>query len=113
MNRRALLAGLAAAGAVVAAGLYRFTDIFGKPYPSTPYDDLLTQLTDREQAAKLGAAVRDAPDAPALAAQLRAGMTGDLAAAAEADIAAGRLLEVQGWLLPQSVALLAALAAKS
>ncbi len=33
--------------------------------------------------------------------------------AAEADIAAGRLLEVQGWLLPQSVALLAALAAKS
>lgn len=113
MNRRALLAGLAAASAVVAAGLYRFTDIFGKHYPSTPYDDLLTHLEDREQAAKLGAAVRGAPGAPALAARLRAGMTGGLAAAAEADIAAGRLTEVQGWLLPQSVALLAALAAKS
>ncbi len=113
MNRRALLAGLAAAGTVVAAGLYRFTDMFGKRHPSTPYDDLLTHLADREQAAKLGAAVRDTPDAPALAARLRASMSGDLAAAAEADIAAGRLLEVQGWLLPQSVALLAALAAKS
>ena len=113
MNRRALLAGLAAAGAVVAAGLYRFTDMFGKHYPSTPYDDLLTQLADREQAAKLGAAVRGTPDAQALAVRLRAGMLGDLAAAAEADIAAGRLMEVEGWLLPQSVALLAALAAKS
>lgn len=113
MNRRALLAGLAAAGAVVAAGLYRFTDIFGKHYPSTPYDDLLTHLADREQAAKLGAAVRGTPDARSLATQLRAGMLSDLAATTEADIAAGRLLEVDGWLLPQSVALLAALAAKS
>lgn len=113
MNRRALMAGLAAAGAVMAASLYRFTDIFGKHYPSTPYDDLLTHLEDREQAAKLGAAVRGTPDAQALAVRLRAGMSGDLAAAAEADIAAGRLMEVEGWLLPQSVALLAALAAKS
>ncbi len=84
MNRRALMAGLAAAGAVMAAGLYRFTDIFGKHYPSTPYDDLLIQLADREQAAKLGAAVRGTPDAQALAVRLRAGMSGDLAAAAEA-----------------------------
>lgn len=113
MNRRALLAGLAAASAVVAAGLYRFTDIFGKRYPSTPYDDLLSHLADREQAAKLGTAVRDTPDAPALAERLRAGMTGDLTSVTQADIAAGRLLEVDGWLLPQSVALLAALAAKS
>ena len=29
-----------------------------KHYPPTPYDDLLAQLVDREQAARLGAAVR-------------------------------------------------------
>jgi hypothetical protein len=113
MNRRALLAGLVAAGAALAAGVYRFTDIFVKHYPATPYDDLLTHLTDREQAARLGAAVRDVPDAPSLATRLRTSMPGDLAAAVEADIAAGRLTEVQGWLLPQTVVLLSALAARS
>ncbi|MES2471791.1 MAG: hypothetical protein V4601_03015 [Pseudomonadota bacterium] len=113
MNRRALLAGLVAAGAAVAAGVYRFTYIFVKHYPATPYDDLLTHLTDREQAARLGAVIRGVPDAPALATRLRTSMPDDLAGAAEADIAAGRLTEVQGWLLPQTVVLLSALAAKS
>jgi hypothetical protein len=113
MNRRALIAGLAAAGAAMAAGLYRFTDIFVKPYPATPYDDLLTHLADRDQAKRLGALVRGTPDAHALAARLRGNMPGGLTAAAKADIAAGRLTEVEGWLLPQSVVLLAALAAKS
>ncbi len=113
MNRRALLAGLAAAGAAVAAGMYRFTDIFVKHYPATPYDDLLTHLGDREQAARLGAAVRHPSDAVTLASRLRASMPGDLDTAVQADIAAGRLTEVQGWLLPQTVVLLSALAAKS
>jgi hypothetical protein len=40
-------------------------------------------------------------------------MTDGLTAAAKSDITAGRLVEVEGWLLPQSVVLLAALAAKS
>lgn len=40
-------------------------------------------------------------------------MPDGLAAAARADIAAGRLTEVNGWLLPATVVLLAALAAKT
>ncbi len=111
MRRRSLVAGAAAAGAVLAAGLYRFTDLFVKHYPPTPYDDVLALLTDREQAAKLGVSV---PGAPAvLAASLRTRLKPGLAAAAKADVAAGRMVEVDGWVLPESVALLAALAAKA
>ena len=113
MNRRALLAGLAAACVAVGAGVYRLTDVFVKHHPPTPYDDLLPHLPDRDQAKRLGALVKDMPDANALAARLRRDMPGGLIAAAKADIAAGRLTEINGWLLPQSVVLLAALAAKS
>ena len=98
MKRRTLIGGMAAAGAALAAGLYRFTDLFAKHYPPTPYDDLLGQLTDREQAIKLGAKAVTALDAPGQAARLRAALQGrDLADAANADIAAGRMIEVDGW----------------
>jgi hypothetical protein len=55
VKRRDLLAAVVAAGMAATAGLYRFTDLFVKHYAPTPYDDLLARLTDREQAAKLGA----------------------------------------------------------
>jgi len=113
MKRREFIAGVAAAGVALVAGLYRFTDLFVKHYPPTPYDDLLGQLTDREQAAKLGAKAAIASDALSQAARLRASLRGrDLVTAANADIAAGRLVEVDGWLLPQTLAQLCALAAK-
>ena len=114
MKRRSFIAGVAAAGAAVAAGLYRFTDLFVKHYPPTPYDDVLARLVDREQAAKLGAKVPGTLRSPGmLAAQLRAGLApAAWRRAANADVAAGRMVEVDGWLLPQSVALLSALAAK-
>jgi hypothetical protein len=113
MKRRNLIAGVAAAGAVLAAGLYRFTNLFVKHYPPTPYDDLLEQFTDRDQAARLGAKVAGAFDTQAQAARLRVSMQGrDLASATNADIATGRLVEVDGWVLPQTVVWLAALAAK-
>jgi hypothetical protein len=112
MKRRAFLAGVAALGAAIAAGLYRFTDLIVKHYPPTPYDDVLARLSDRDPAALFGRAVRGAPDAPALAARLRA-LPADMETAAQADIAANRLAEVDGWLVPESVMLLAALAAKT
>jgi hypothetical protein len=112
MKRRTLIGGVAAAGAAVAAGLYRFTDLLVKHYPPTPYDDVLDKVVDREQAAILGAHVEMPGDARALAARARAAVPGKVTAAAEADIAAGRLVEAGGWLVPQSVALLAALASK-
>src|SRR5258705_12472896 len=111
--RRSLIAGIAAASAAVAAGLYRFTDLFVKHYPPTAYDDVLAALADREQAARFGSSVPGTQDAKALAAKLRAILKpGGLGAAAKADATAGRVLEVDGWVVPQSVALLSALAAK-
>jgi len=112
VKRRDFIAGLAAAGVAVMVGVYRFTDMFVKHYPPTPYDDLLGQLTDREQAAKLGAKVV-VSDASSQAARLRASLQGrDLATAINTDIASGRVTEVDGWLLPQTLAELCALAAK-
>ena len=112
MKRRTLISSATAAGAVVAAGLYRFTDLLVKHYPPTPYDDVLVVLTDRERAAKLGALVSDAPAPQALAAKLRVAIKTGLTAAAKADAASGRLTEVGGWVVPESLALLSALAAK-
>jgi len=113
MRRRALMGGLAAAGAAVAAGLYRFTDLFVKHYSPTPYDDVLAALADREKAARFGSLVRDAAAPGELAAKLRGTMRAKgLAGATESDIAADRLVEIDGWVVPESVALLSALAAK-
>lgn len=114
MKRRNLIVGVVAAGAVLAAGLYRFTNLFVRHYPPTPYDDLLGQLTDRGQAARLGARVQGTSDAQSQAARLRASMQGrSLTDAATADIAAGRMVEVDGWVLPQTVVWLSALAARA
>jgi hypothetical protein len=114
MKRRVVIGAAAAAGAAVAAGLYRFTDLFVKHYPPTPYDDVLAALVDREEAARLGALVGNAPAPAVLAARLRASLKPNgLAGAAQSDIASGRLTEVGGWVVPESVALLSALAAKA
>ena len=107
------MAAALAAGAAVTAGLYRFTDLFVKHYAPTSYDDLLTRLTDREQAAKLGTQLKGPFDIASQSARLRDTFRKqDLAAAANADIATGRLVEVGVWELPETVALLSALAAK-
>lgn len=114
MNRRNVIAGVAAAGVALVAGVYRFTDLFVKHYPPTPYDDLLGKLTDREQAARLGAKAEGGFDIRSRAAQLRAVLQGQsLATVANADVGAGRMAEVDGWVLPQTVAWLSALAARA
>jgi hypothetical protein len=114
MKRRTLIAGVAAASAAVVAGVFRFSGLLAKHYPPTPYDDVLAALVDREHAAKLGALVSDAPAPQALAARLRPMLkTGTLANIAAGDITAGRLVEVSGWVVPESIALLSALAAKA
>jgi hypothetical protein len=114
MKRRTAVAGLGVAGAAIAAGLYRFTDLFVKHYAPTPYDDVLAMLADRQQAARIGAFVPGAPEPKALAARLRILLKPEgLAGAVKADLEADRLMEADGWLLPQSVALLSALAAKA
>ena len=112
MKRRTMIGGAVVAASAAAAGLYHFTDVFVKHYAPTPYDDVLVQLVDREQAVKLGARMTGGGTPAALAAQLRGTLKDGLAAAAAADAAAGRVVEADGWVVPQSVAQLAMLAAR-
>lgn len=116
MRRRGVIAGLLGLGAMAAASLYRFTDIFVKHYPPTPFDDVLARLDDREQAAKLGtAALKGQPDfdTEASAQRLRAALEhGNFREVVLADAETGRVQLVQGWVLPQSVVVLSAIAAK-
>lgn len=113
MKRRTILAGLGAL--VVAAGgaAWRMRPA-RKQYPPTPYDAVLSHLDDRDWAAKFGvAALAAMPGFTPVegAAQLRALLArNDLKTVALHDAEAGRLMEVGGWLVPRSVALIAALA---
>lgn len=91
--------------------------VFGRRYPRTKFDDLLDQLTDRESAAKLGrAAIAETPhfDVKTAARALRTGSgEGSIAHAMDTDIAQGRLVIVQGWVLPESLVLVASIAAET
>lgn len=109
MKRRTFIAGGLAGAAVAALASWKL-GLFRKHYAPTPYDDLLNQLVDREPAAKLGAVLGGKGDAASLAARLRA--RPHLGAASVADIDAGRLVEADGWQLPETLALYAMLAAR-
>ena len=115
-RRTVLIGGLVACGAgaaVIAA--YMFPALFGQKYPATPFDDLLSKLPDRNNAAKMGAAVlaqQKSFDAHVAARVLRARLgTGALSAVLARDLSAGRMLEFRGWIVPETLAMLCALAA--
>ena len=110
------LLGLAALAGIAALEAPRlFPRLFARRYPPTPFDDLLALLPDRESAARLGAVlVRGQPhdNARSMAARLRRKIGGhSLAIAIADDLAHDRLVEAEGWLLPESLAELCALAA--
>ncbi len=112
MSRRDFGLGAAALALVGAAGL-GYRHFFGRWYAPTPYDDLLHQITDRRPAAQLGTeAVRTMPgfEVPKLAVQLR--QPGFTLSRARDDATAGRLTEVSGWVVPETVALYSALASQ-
>jgi hypothetical protein len=112
MTRRGFLSGIAALAVVVAGGAAWKFHLFGPHYAPTPYDDLLNQIADRRPAMAFGrAALKTMPGANAanLAQSLRG--HGSLADDAAQDPAQGRISEVAGWVVPQSVARYAALAA--
>jgi hypothetical protein len=113
MKRRGVIIGVGAVGGALVLGLYRFTDLFVKHYPPTPYDDLLNQLTDRKEAAKLGTKTVDSFDLKGGVARLRSKLDGkSLKDVVGGDLAAGRMVEVEGWVLPETLVWLSALAAK-
>jgi len=112
MRRRGVLGGVVVAMVAAAGGAAWRFHLFGPHYPPTPYDDLLNQITDRAPARVVGgAALKTMPGANAasLAGMLRG--QGSLAAAAASDPAKDRVTEVSGWVVPESVARYAALAA--
>jgi hypothetical protein len=114
--RRPLLAGLFAALGIAAAGGAAYeAGLFGPSWPASPYDDLLAALPERARAIEIGRAVlADNPglDAKAMAQSLRARIAGrTLSDMLAADIAEQAIAEVHGWILPQTLAQLCALAA--
>jgi hypothetical protein len=117
--RRPLLASvLGIAGlAIVGGGFYEGLRDTARRYPRTPYDDLLYKLADRESAKALGAQVlaeRKPFDPKAVAETLRSRLTGkELADVLEAGIRSGGVTELRGWVIPQTLADLCALAAKA
>jgi len=113
LSRRDLGLG-AAALALLGAGAVGYRRFLGPWYAPTAYDDLLHQIVDRRPAAQLGLpAAKAMPgfDVAKLAAKLRQPGFG-LSRRARDDAAAGRVTEVSGWVVPESVALYSALAAQ-
>jgi hypothetical protein len=115
MKRRTLLAGVGALAVAAAAGGAAWKlRLFRKRYPPGPYDDVLGKLDDREWAAKFGETAQAAlprftpTDAAATLRQRLAHDSLQTAALREAE--ADRLVEADGWLTPESIALIAALA---
>ena len=112
MKRRGVLGGVVAAMVVAAGGAAWRFHLFRPHYPPTPYDDLLNQIADRVPARVFGgAALKTMPgsNAASLARALRGQAA--LAKAAASDPAQDRVTEISGWVVPQSVARYAALAA--
>ena len=117
-SRRSVLLATAGAGVLAAAALgYEAVRLLGARHPPSPYDDLLSLLPDRDAAAQVGLAyLNEHPrfEATAIAQVLRKEIgSRPLASVLQADIARARLVEVEHWLMPETLALLGALAAKT
>ena len=116
--RRGMIAGMVAVGVAAAAAIWiKFPLPIHKNYPPTPYDDLLSKLDDREAGIRLGrAALASMPwfDPKKAAAKLRWRFRdASLVQALQADVHAGHLQDVAGWIVPATLAQLCALAAKA
>jgi hypothetical protein len=91
--------------------------LLARRYRSSPYDDLFAQLIDRDAAVKVGNAAMDngtaRPAVADLAKELRQRFERrTLAEVTNSDLAQGKLSEVDGWVMPESLALLCELAAE-
>jgi hypothetical protein len=114
-RRNALIAGGGAAALAALGTGARL--LLRKRYAPSPYDDLLARLDDRDADAQIGETVlaeADDFDPQATADDLRGRLAKrPLAAALTEDAAQNRLVEAGGWVLPETLGLLCALAAKA
>lgn len=117
--RRPLLAALGALAGIgiVGGAVYEAVEHRGGTTSQDPYGDLLSGLGDQSKAAIVGRAVlAGAPNfrAPAVAASLRQTIgQKPLAELLMQEAVQGRIAETQGWVLPQALTQLCALAAKA
>ena len=112
--RRLFLTGaVAAAGIAALAGGYEV--FLFRSRPKGPYGDVLASLDDFSDAPVLGRAYLAQTknfDAKAVAAQLRARLQHQsFSDMLNADVAGNQVAEAGGWVLPESLALVCALAA--
>ena len=117
-SRRSVLLATAGAGVLAAAALgYEAMRLLAPRHPPSPFDDLLSLLPDRDAAAQVGLAyLSEHPhfDSTTAARLLRKEIgSRPLASVLQADIARARLAEVEHWLVPETLALLSAIAAKT
>ena len=112
-RRPLVLSALALIGVGIAGGIAVEAPRLLRKRIHSPYDDITDQISDQEQAVKVGDAViakLGAFDAAKSANTLRT-RSGTLMDMAKADIAAGKTLEAKGWVLPESLALACAILA--
>ena len=115
-TRRNVVIG-AGSATVLAVAALESGRLLRKRYAPSPYDDLLALLDNRDADAQIGEAVLAGLDdfkSKVAAANLRAriGNRG-LGEIMREDASEGRLGEAGGWVLPETLALLCALAAKA
>jgi hypothetical protein len=117
IGRRPFLAGLFAllGLSVVGGTVYEAAHILRRGYPPTAFDDLLDQIPDRDNAEKVGVwVIANTPsfDVRRVARDLKAKIgKQSLPDVLAADIEAGHLAEVSGWVMPETLAQLCGLAA--
>jgi hypothetical protein len=119
VTRRPVLAALLGLAGIALAAIAALEAprLLSPRYAPSPYDDLLARLPDRESAARLGAAFLAENrlfDSDRSAKALRRRLaTRTLDAAMDSDLAQTRMVEAHGWLLPETLVTLCALAAKA
>jgi len=116
LTRRNILIG-AGGTVVLAAAAFEGSRLLRKHHAPTAYDDLLSRLDNRDADAQIGEAVLAGIadfDTKTVAANVRARLEHNtLAQIASGDAVGGRLLEAGGWVIPETLGLLCALAAKA
>jgi len=114
-RRDAIIAGGSAVVLVGAGVGAQF--LLRKRHAPSPYDDLLDLLADRDADAQIGETVLaevEEFDPKTMADDLRTRIAKrPLAAVLAEDVADGRVVEASGWVLPETLGLLCAMAAKA
>ena len=116
LTRRNIVIG--AGGAVLlTAAAYEGVHLLRNRHAPSPYDDLLARLDNRDADAQIGEAVLaniDDFDPKSVSEKVRARIgRRPLAQVMREDAGKGRVLEADGWVMPETLALLCALAAKA